>query len=197
MPFFTIKHPTEGVYKEKGSKFLAFAFPVASEEAVKAAVEEVRRAHPKARHHCFAYRLSVDGNRFRANDAGEPSGTAGRPILGQIDSKNLTQVLVVVVRYFGGTLLGVSGLINAYRSAAADALERAILIPYREKVNYRLDCDYAILNQLMDYVKNENIEITEEVFDDRAHLDISFEKDREAEVLERLGGFEGVFSKAL
>ena len=111
----TVAGPAHGEYKDRGSKFLAYAFPVYAEEEWQARLEEVRREHPKARHHCYAYRLGLDGNNFRANDDGEPSGTAGRPILGQIDSFELVNILVIVVRYFGGTLLGASGLINAYR----------------------------------------------------------------------------------
>ncbi|MDV7392848.1 YigZ family protein, partial [Arthrospira platensis SPKY1] len=115
----TLSGPSTGEFRDRGSKFLAYAFPVYTDEEIGLHLEEVRKLHPKARHHCYAYRLGLDGNHFRANDDGEPSGTAGRPILGQIDSFGLCNVLLVVTRYFGGTLLGTSGLINAYKLSAA------------------------------------------------------------------------------
>ena len=118
--FKSISAPAEGIYKEKGSKFLAFAYPVVSEEEVKAILESVRKEYYDARHHCYAWRLGLNGNQWRYNDDGEPSSTAGRPIYGQILSRELSDVLIVVVRYFGGTKLGVPGLIRAYRTAAAD-----------------------------------------------------------------------------
>lgn len=124
----TINTPTEGEYKEKGSKFVAYAFPVTSRLQVKEYLEMLRKTHLKSRHVCFAYRMGADGSDFRQSDDGEPSGTAGRPILGQIDSFELTNVLVAVVRYFGGTKLGVSGLIHAYRTATQAALESAEIL---------------------------------------------------------------------
>jgi len=120
--YTTISTPTTGEFKDRGSKFLAYTYAVYSTDDIKNRLEEVRKLHPKARHHCFSWRLGTDGTQHRANDDGEPSGTAGRPMLGQIDSFGLTNVLVVVVRYFGGTKLGVSGLINAYKRATIDAL---------------------------------------------------------------------------
>ena len=120
----TIRGESNGEFRDRGSKFIAYAYPVYTEEEWQEKLEAVRKAHPKARHHCYAYRLGLDGHNFRANDDGEPSGTAGRPILGQIDSFGLVNVIVIVVRYFGGTLLGASGLITAYKNSAADALSR-------------------------------------------------------------------------
>ena len=124
----TLKSPIQAEFKDKGSRFLAFAYPVLTAEQVKKHVDDLRQEHHKARHWCYAYRLGVDGNQFRANDDGEPSGSAGRPILGQIDSFELTDVLVVVVRYFGGTLLGVPGLIHAYKTSTQMVLENAQII---------------------------------------------------------------------
>src|SRR6266480_952803 len=121
--YSTIEKPALAEFKDRGSKFIAYAFPISSVEAFKEKLNAIKKDHPKATHHCFAYRLGLDKNNFRLSDAGEPSGTAGKPILGQIDSRNLTNTLVIVVRYFGGTLLGVPGLINAYKSAAALALQ--------------------------------------------------------------------------
>ncbi|MDP2112754.1 MAG: YigZ family protein, partial [Bacteroidota bacterium] len=124
----TIEKPSEGLFKDKGSKFISFAFPVNSEDEIKDIVQSIKKEHHSARHHCYAWRLGADHLHFRANDDGEPSSTAGKPILGQIQSFDLTNILIVVVRYFGGTLLGVSGLINAYRSAALDAINQAEIV---------------------------------------------------------------------
>ena len=121
--YYTIAQPVVAEFKDRGSRFLAFAYPLASVDDFKAKMKLLKEEHPKAVHHCFAYRLGVDGNTFRVSDDGEPSGSAGRPILGQIDSKQLCNVLVVVVRYFGGTLLGVPGLINAYKTVTSLALQ--------------------------------------------------------------------------
>src|SRR5688500_10700449 len=120
---FTIDKPSFAEFKDRGSKFLAFAYPIETVESFKTCLQQLKKEHPKAVHHCFAYRIGTDRNNFRVNDDGEPSGSAGRPILGQIDSKELTNVAVIVVRYFGGTLLGVPGLINAYKSATSMALQ--------------------------------------------------------------------------
>jgi uncharacterized YigZ family protein len=127
--FKTLAGPATALFKDRGSKFFGFAYPVTSKDEVKQRVQALKKEHPKAVHHCFAYRIGFDGNELRANDDGEPSGTAGRPILGQIDSKGLTNVLIVVVRYFGGTLLGKPGLINAYKTTAADTLAGGTFVP--------------------------------------------------------------------
>lgn len=122
--YLTIDLPSEGIFKDKGSKFLAFAYPLTDESKVKNIVQNLKKEHHSARHHCFAFKIGNQGEHYRANDDGEPSGTAGRPILGQLNSYNLTNILVVVVRYFGGTLLGVGGLINAYKNATIEARKR-------------------------------------------------------------------------
>jgi uncharacterized YigZ family protein len=124
----TINRPSEGIFRDKGSKFIAYAYPFKSEEHLKELINDLKNQHPKARHYCYAYRLSTDRAVYRINDDGEPSGTAGRPMLNTLLSKDLTNILMVVVRYFGGTLLGVPGLINAYKSAAEDAIQQAIII---------------------------------------------------------------------
>ncbi|HYW95669.1 MAG TPA: YigZ family protein, partial [Bacteroidales bacterium] len=126
--YLTIKQRGEGLYKEKGSKFIGFALPVESEDHIKGELESIRKNFHDARHHCYAWRLGPDMELYRANDDGEPGNSAGKPILGQIESRKLTNVLVVVVRYFGGTLLGVGGLINAYRTAASEALDRSVIV---------------------------------------------------------------------
>lgn len=145
----SILEPSTGEFKDRGSKFLAFAWPVESEEHFHAHLDNLKKEHPKARHHCYAYRLGMDLNLFRANDDGEPGGTAGKPILGQIDSFALTNTGIVVVRYFGGTLLGTSGLINAYRSSARAALETAVVIEKYIVQEIDLSCNYEQLSGVL------------------------------------------------
>jgi uncharacterized YigZ family protein len=154
--YYTIEKEATAEFKDRGSKFISYAFPVISVENFKEKLNEVKKLHPKATHHCFAYRLGLDGNTYRVSDDGEPSGSAGRPILGQIDSKELVNVLVVVVRYFGGTLLGVPGLINAYKSAAALALQTTPLVQRQVEQELMVLFDYTQLNEIMRVVKQYN-----------------------------------------
>jgi uncharacterized YigZ family protein len=149
----TIERSSTAEFKDRGSRFVAFAFSINNTEDFKTIRAQLKKEHPKANHHCFAYRLGVDGINFRVSDDGEPSGSAGRPILGQIDSNQLTNVLIVVVRYFGGTLLGVPGLINAYKTSAALALQQTIIIQKPVLVNYRLQFDYSMMNDVMKLIK--------------------------------------------
>jgi uncharacterized YigZ family protein len=149
----TIENQVVAEFTDRGSKFIGMAFPVTSISDFKVALNEAKKIHPKASHHCFAYRIGMDGLTYRVADAGEPSGTAGRPILGQIDSKGLTNVLVVVVRYFGGTLLGVPGLINAYKSAASMALQLTPIVKKPILTLFELQFDYTISNDVMRVVK--------------------------------------------
>lgn len=151
--FTTLAQPVTAEFKDKGSRFLAFAYPIVAEADIKPLVQALRETHHKARHWCFAWRLGVDGNRFRANDDGEPAGSAGLPILGQIDSAQLTDVLVVVVRYFGGVLLGVPGLIHAYKTVTHTALVHAETIEKDMMKTVSLQCDYADLNQALRIAK--------------------------------------------
>lgn len=151
--FYTIEKPSSAEFRDRGSKFIAYAFPIVTTDEFRERLNEIKKEHPKATHHCFAYRLGNDGNNFRVSDDGEPSGSAGRPILGQIDSKKLTDVLVIVVRYFGGTLLGVPGLINAYRSAASMALQLTPVITKAVTSRYVLQFDYTQMNEVMAVVK--------------------------------------------
>ncbi len=176
----TIRRQSTAEFKDRGSKFLAYAFPVADEDEVAARLDEVRKEHNKARHHCYAYRLGLDEHNFRANDDGEPSGTAGRPILGQIDSFELTNVLVVVVRYFGGTKLGTSGLINAYKTSTEAALANAdIYIKVLENV-YRLQFDYTNMGEVMSALERLDLEMVSQDFDEHPSLQIAL-RQREAE----------------
>ena len=191
----TISAPTTGDFRDRGSKFFAYAFPIRSEADWQTALDGVKSEHPKARHWCFAYRLGTDGNNFRANDDGEPSGTAGKPILGQIDSFGLTDVFIVVVRYFGGTLLGASGLINAYRAAARLALEAATIETKVITRQVRLEFDYSIMPEVMNAVKGQQLEILEQEFTDYGMLRIGVPRSELERTLIRLkvdisGGYE-------
>ncbi|MDR0691803.1 MAG: YigZ family protein [Prevotellaceae bacterium] len=161
----TIAAPCSGVFKDKGSKFLAYAFPVNTVEEVKQQVQRLKKKYFDARHHCYAYRIGVRGEQWRANDDGEPSSTAGKPILGQLLSRELTNVLIVVVRYFGGIQLGVPGLINAYRSAASDALAHAQVVEKTAMVELSLRFPYAAMNEVMKLLKEEQAEILSQQFD--------------------------------
>ena len=143
-------------FKDRGSRFLAYAFPMNTPDAFKRQLHQLKKEHPKAVHHCFAYRIGLDGNLFRVSDDGEPSGSAGKPILGQIDSKGLTDMGVIVVRYFGGTLLGVPGLINAYKSSAAMALQMIPVVQKPIEINYDVSFDYTTMNEVMMIVKQFN-----------------------------------------
>jgi len=157
--FFTIKEAVTAEYKDRGSKFIAFAYPLQSIDEFKIHLNALKKEQSKAVHHCFAYRIGIDGNNFRVSDDGEPSGTAGRPILGQIDSKKLTNILIIVVRYFGGTLLGVPGLINAYKTAALMSLQAAAIIQKPVYINYRLEFNYELMNDVMRIIKLYNCEV--------------------------------------
>ena len=151
--YFTIEKPSVAEFKDRGSKFTGYVFPVSSKEDFKEQLHRIKELHPKATHHCFAYRLGTNGNEFRLSDDGEPSGSAGRPIMGQIESRELTNTLVFVVRYFGGSQLGIPGLINAYKTAAALALDASPVIRKQVIQKYLLSFDYTKLNDIMMVVK--------------------------------------------
>ena len=157
--YYTIEKPVTAEFKDRGSKFLAYGFPIQAIGEFKTHLAALKKEHPKAAHHCFAYRLGVDGNNFRVSDDGEPSGSAGRPILGQIDSKELTNLLIVVVRYFGGTLLGVPGLINAYKTASSLVLQNAVILTKPVTKNLKLQFDYPQLNDMMQQFRKHECEI--------------------------------------
>lgn len=154
--YYTIEKETTAEFKDRGSRFIACAFPMENKDSFKTQLATVKTVHPKATHYCFAYRLGLDGNNYRSGDDGEPSGTAGKPILGQIDSKELTNTLIVVVRYFGGSLLGVPGLINAYKTAASLVLQVTPVLQKQVEINYHLQFDYTIMNDIMMIVKQYN-----------------------------------------
>lgn len=166
----TIQSPTEGIFRDRGSKFIGYSYPIQTEEDIKSILQNLKAEHPKARHHCWAMRLSPDRSVFRINDDGEPSGTAGRPILNTLLSHDLTQVLIVVVRYFGGTLLGVPGLINAYKTAAQEAINAANIIEKTINDQYRLEFDYLQLNEVMKVIKDEQLTIVNQQMDNSCEL---------------------------
>ena len=168
----TIAGPAEGLYKEKGSKFLSFAFPVGSADEVKGHLDRLRKEYFDARHHCYAYILGPTKEAYRANDDGEPSGTGGRPIHGQLLSADLTDTLIVVVRYFGGVLLGASGLANAYKTAARDAIEHATIIEKTIDVRYRLLFEYPAMNDVMRILKDFGLKPEKQVFEMDCSLEI-------------------------
>ncbi|RYD98390.1 MAG: YigZ family protein [Sphingobacteriales bacterium] len=153
LTYTTITAPATAEFRDRGSKFLAYAYPLNSVDEVRSFITALKKEHPKAVHHCYAYRIGVEGTIYRANDDGEPSGSAGRPILGQIDSAGLTNVLVVVVRYFGGTLLGVPGLINAYKTVTTDALATVVTVTKNVAFTLKLNFDYTIMNEVMMVLK--------------------------------------------
>lgn len=173
-------------FKERGSRFLAYGYPISDAESFKQILAELKKEHSKAVHHCFAYRLGFDQNNFRASDDGEPSGTAGKPILGQIDSKQLTNTLIVVVRYFGGTLLGVPGLINAYKTAASMVLQVTPIVQKPIEVNYQLQFDYTRMNEVMMIVKQFGCTVLQQEQQLFCLIKIGIPKARLEEVLYRL-----------
>ncbi len=190
--YFTIAYPTEGIYKDKGSKFLAFAYPISQEDQIKEIVSGIKKEHHSARHHCFAWKLGTTGENFRVNDDGEPSGTAGRPILGQIQSKGLTNVLIVVVRYFGGSLLGVSGLINAYKQAALETLNNAEIIERVVEEVITIDFNYLAMNDIMQLIKEMQLQIISSDFGMKCSVSITVRANRAETVLNKLNKIEGI-----
>ncbi len=178
--------------KERRSRFLAYAYPLMDKNKFKEILHQLKKQHPKASHHCFAYRIGGDGSNFRVSDDGEPSGTAGRPILGQIDSRELTDLAVIVVRYFGGTLLGVPGLIKAYKSAAALALQTVAVVrkPFEEK--YSVQFDPAQINEVMRIVKEIKCRVIEQEILLFCRLTLAIPKNRETEFQFKFDGLKNI-----
>ncbi len=180
-----IKNKSEGFYKDKGSKFYAFAIPVNSEEEVKEEVEKLKKEYYDARHHCYAYVLGVDKKEYRINDDGEPSGTAGQPIYGQILSYDVINVLIVVVRYFGGTKLGVRGLINAYKTAASEALNNAEIISQQVQDVYKINFEYPQMNKVMYIIKEENLVQLDQTFEISCEIIFAVRKKESQRIFEK------------
>jgi uncharacterized YigZ family protein len=190
--YLTIKHKSEGIYKEKGSKFIAFAHRINDEQSALGVIEEYRKSYYDARHVCFAWRLGAEGERFRMNDDGEPSGTAGKPIHGQLLSYGVTNVLIVVIRYFGGTKLGVSGLISAYREAASDALKNAEIMEEIITESYTVTFPYTLLNEVMRFIKDEALHIENQTFESDCTLRFSVRISDAERVKNLISGLYGV-----
>lgn len=190
--YLTIAQPGEAVYKERSSKFLAFAYPVSDEGQIREILDGLRKQYYDATHHCYAWRLGANGEQFRSNDDGEPSGTAGRPILGQMLSRGITQCLIVVVRYFGGTKLGVSGLIQAYRESAQAAIESCTVIETTVDADIEVKFPYEAVNDVMRIVKDENPRVVEQKFDNTCSMRLSIRKSRAETLLGRLGKVSGI-----
>ena len=190
--YYTIERPGSAEFKDRGSKFIAFAFPIANVADFKKQLQRLKDEHPKAAHHCFAYRLGTDGNTFRSSDDSEPSGSAGKPILGQIDSKQLTDLAVVVVRYFGGTLLGVPGLINAYKTVAALALQTTPVVQKAIELKYRLQFDYTRMNEVMMISKKYNCTIRDQQMELFCRMEIGIPRANHELVLLKLRDIVGL-----
>jgi len=190
--YLTIAEVGEGVFRDRGSKFLAFVYPIRSDAEIKPIVARLKADHPKANHHCWALRLSPDRSVFRVNDDGEPSGTAGRPILNTLLSHNITNIAVVVVRYFGGTLLGVPGLINAYKVATEEALKSVKIVEKTVNDVYQVSFNYLQMNDVMKLIKNENLNIIEQQFDTDCLVKIEVRKSQVEKIMGLLHHIAGV-----
>ena len=190
--FRTIASSSEGSYKEKGSKFLSFAFPVKNVDEINQILAQYRKQYYDARHICYAYMLGNAKNEWRANDDGEPSGTAGRPILGQINSFELTNVLVIVVRYFGGILLGTGGLITAYKEASIDALEQANIVEQTIDEVFTVEFDYLLMNEVMRVIKEINPLVLDQSFDNMCAMKLSIRQSDAEKLKSKLGNIIGV-----
>lgn len=193
--YITIEKPSNAEFKDRGSKFIAFAFPIETAEDFKKQLQLLKKDHSKAVHHCFAYRIGTDGNNFRSSDDGEPAGTAGKPILGQLDSKGITNTAVVVVRYWGGTLLGVPGMINAYKTAAALALQVTPIVEKQIELSYSIEFDYTLMNEVMMIMKQFNCAIHANEMQLFCVIKAGIPKNRLEEVLYRLKDLQNVSVK--
>ena len=190
--YFTIEQPSFAEFKDRGSKFLAFAYPIQTALEFKKHLQNLKKEHPKAVHHCFAYRLGFTGDEFRSSDDGEPSGSAGKPILGQIESKKLCNVAVIVVRYFGGSLLGVPGLINAYKTASVLALQMVPTIKKPITIQLKIEFDYQLINDVMIIVKQCQCNVISQEINLFSNLTLEVPKSREKEVVFRLGDIKNL-----
>jgi uncharacterized YigZ family protein len=188
----TITSSAEGLFKDKGSKFFAYAYPIEDESEVKELVDQLKKEHFKAVHHCYAYRLGQDRTNFRVNDDGEPSGSAGKPILNVLLSKDITNILVVVVRYFGGTLLGVPGLINAYKTATQEALVNAEIIEKTVNEIYEVRFEFVQMNDVMKVVKEFGLKVKNQLFDNQCTLQLEFRRNMTNQIIGKLEKIEPI-----
>lgn len=192
----TIEKPVTAEFKDRGSKFLAYAYPIATTDDVKQYLQALKKEHPKAVHHCYAYRIGTDGLQYRANDDGEPSGSAGKPMLGQIDSMGVTNVLVVVVRYFGGTLLGVPGLINAYKTSTHDALQQATFIEKWVEQEVEIQFDYPVMGEVMYLLRQSEATIYKQDLQLFCLVQAGIPKKHADEYIKKLSEIRGVTIKS-
>ncbi len=190
--YFTIESKGVAEFSDRGSRFVAYTYPLKEVAEFKSIVQQLKKEHPKASHHCFAYRLGLDGNVFRVSDDGEPSGSAGRPILGQIDSKELTDILIIVVRYFGGTLLGVPGLISAYKTSAALALQVTPLVRKIVEIRYEIQFDYTRLNDVMTIIKRFSCSVLHQEMQLFCMFKVGVPKESEQDFLKQVNEIDGV-----
>jgi uncharacterized YigZ family protein len=190
--YHTISSSSQGIYKEKGSRFIALAFQVSSEEDIKMQLAELRKEYHDARHHCYAYQLGADKSAWRVNDDGEPSGTAGKSIFGQIQSNDLTNILIVVIRYFGGIKLGIPGLINAYRTAAREAIDNATMVTKIVEENYEVDFEYHLMNVVMKILKEEQADILDLVSANTCKIRFSIRRSSGIKITKRLQKVQGL-----
>ncbi len=190
--YYTIDGFSEGLFKDRGSRFIALAYPVSSEEEAKEKLIEVRKKYHDARHHCYAFRINPENEFSRSSDDGEPSGTAGKPILNQLLSNSLFNVIVIVVRYFGGTKLGTSGLINAYKTATKEAIENAVITKKIITRYVTVSFEYALMNKVMRLVKEENLKIISQKFELSCELTLSVEKSKESLIRKKFSSIYGV-----
>ncbi|HUX95550.1 MAG TPA: YigZ family protein [Bacteroidales bacterium] len=191
----TIKTHSLGIFRDKGSKFIANAYPIAEQESIKLILDNLRKEYHDARHHCFAYMIGHQRLVWRTNDDGEPSGTAGKPIMGQINSNGLTNILIVVIRYFGGTLLGVPGLINAYKTAAAEAIKNAEIIECYVKDYYEISFPFESMNDVMKILKDENAGQSGQIFDLDCKIGINFRISSGERIIGKLSRIENLKSR--
>jgi uncharacterized YigZ family protein len=193
--FLSIANESRGIYREKASKFIAIALPVSTEDEVKEKLDELRKTYHDANHHCYAYRLGLGNQLYRMNDDGEPSGSAGKPIYGQILSTGLSDILVVVVRYFGGTKLGIPGLIHAYKTSAREALDQAEIFEKVIVVQFRVSFDYVRMNEIMRILKDEGVKIIHQSAGELCEIDFRVRKNRQNQVENRVKKLTNVLMK--
>ena len=193
----TITSPSEGFFKDRGSKFFGYAYPYTSEHELKAKIEVLKKEHHTARHHCYAYRFKQDYSLYRANDDGEPTNAAGKPILGQIDAKDLTNVAVVVVRYFGGTKLGVGGMMNAYKTAALEALNNAEIIECTIDEEFEISFGYPEMNTVMRFIKDLGVEIVSQKMEMDCKIIFSIRKKEVQKAQDKFTGLKNIYIKQI
>lgn len=193
----TITSPSEGFFKDRGSKFFGYAYPYTSEEELKSIIEVLKKEHHTARHHCYAYRFKQDYSVYRANDDGEPTNAAGKPILGQIDAKDLTNVAVVVVRYFGGTKLGVGGMMNAYKTAALEALNNAEIIECTIDEEFEISFGYPEMNTVMRFIKDLGVDIVSQKMEMDCKIIFSIRKKEVQKAQDKFTGLKNIYIKQI